>query len=125
MSAGFNEIDDEYDVYCRFDIEKHKKRYANYLEVIIREDGEIVYAVPSHQQKAAEIACEKLNVTREELESRCPQEYYFDYLNWLLMQSNSVAVWTDFCVVPAFNRKHIAAIRKMKLAGIYKEAYQK
>lgn len=34
-----------------FDIETHKKTFKNYLEVIILENGRIVYAVPSHQEK--------------------------------------------------------------------------
>ena len=42
----------EFDIYCDFDIEKHKETYTNYLEVLILENGTIVYAIPSHQMKA-------------------------------------------------------------------------
>ena len=38
-----------YDLNSKFDIEQHKKKYINYLEVIIFPDGHIEYAVPSHQ----------------------------------------------------------------------------
>lgn len=113
-------VEKEYDLYCKFDIEKHKKKYVHYLEVIIKEDGEIEYAVPSHQEKAVRIACEKLGVTKSELERMCPEEYYFDYLNWLLMQSNSVAVWEGLFLAPSINRKQIGSLRRLKLAGIYK-----
>lgn len=41
---------DKYDVYSKFDLEKHKQRFENYFEVIIEEDGMIHYAVPSHQE---------------------------------------------------------------------------
>ena len=35
-----------YSIYSEFDIEQHKKKYVNYLEVLIEQDGRIVYAVP-------------------------------------------------------------------------------
>lgn len=44
-------MENEYSVYCDFDIKQHKKKYVNYLEVLIEKDGRIVYAVPSHQEK--------------------------------------------------------------------------
>lgn len=34
-----------------FDIETHKKTFIDYLEVIIRPDGTVEYAVPSHMYK--------------------------------------------------------------------------
>lgn len=40
-----------YDIYCAFDLEKHKQTYVQYLEVVILEDGTVEYAVPSHQEK--------------------------------------------------------------------------
>lgn len=36
-----------YDIYCAFDLEKHKQTYVQYLEVVILEDGTVEYAVPS------------------------------------------------------------------------------
>lgn len=56
-----------YTVYSDFDIDQHKKTFIHYLEVVIDENGKIMYAVPSHQEKIISLACEKLNVTREEL----------------------------------------------------------
>ena len=44
-----------YDIYCAFDLEKHKQTYVQYLEVVILEDGTVEYAVPSHQEKLIEI----------------------------------------------------------------------
>lgn len=85
-------MENEYSIYCDFDIEQHKKKYVNYLEVLIEEDERIVYAVPSHQEKAIELACQKFRVNRQELMAMCPKEYYFDFLNWLLMVSGAVAV---------------------------------
>lgn len=113
-------MEDEYSIYCDFDIEQHKKKYVNYLEVLIEKDGRIVYAVPSHQEKAIELACQKLGVNRQELMAMCPKEYYCDFLNWLLMISGAVAVWNDFFSAPAVTKKQIASLRRLKMAGIYK-----
>ena len=108
----------EYDLNSDFDIDKHKQKYIHYLEVMIDEDGTIMYAVPSHQEKAISLACSKLGLTRNELCRRCPKEYYFDFLTWLLMQSGAVAVWECQCEGNA-NRKQIAALRRLKMAGLY------
>lgn len=53
-----------YSIYCKFDLQKHKSHFINYLEVIVKPDGEVVYAVPSHQEKLIELACLKLRVNR-------------------------------------------------------------
>lgn len=41
-----------YDLYFEFDIEQHKAKYINYLEVLIKKDGHVLYAVPSHRELA-------------------------------------------------------------------------
>ena len=50
-------MENEYDIYRPFDAEKHKAKYSNYLEVLILEDRTVVYAIPSHQEKAIALAC--------------------------------------------------------------------
>ena len=111
---------DEYDVYSEFDIQKHKQRYVNYLEVMIDRDGKIMYAVPSHQEKAVQMACEVKGMSRTELERACPKDYYFDYLTWLLMQSGAMAVWNEFyqCYEPT--KEQYASLRRLKMNGIYR-----
>lgn len=47
-----------YDLHSDFDIEQHKKIFIHYLEVVIDENGKIMYAVPSHQEKQITLACE-------------------------------------------------------------------
>lgn len=110
----------KYDVYCDFDLEKHKENYVNYLEVMIDKDGTIMYAVPSHQEKAIAMACEAKNVNRAELEKMCPKEYYFDFLTWLLMQSGAMAVWNQYYQCYNVTREQYASLRRLKLAGVYK-----
>lgn len=85
----------EYDLYCKFDIEKHKQTYIHYLEVVMFPDGHIEYAVPSHQEKLIAIACDKLQVSRETLFSMCPKDYYFDVLVWLCNLTGCVSIWTN------------------------------
>ena len=112
----------KYDVYCDFDLEKHKETYINYLEVMIDKDGKIMYAVPSHQEKAIEMACESKGVDRAELSKMCPKEYYFDFLTWLLMQSGAMAVWNEYYQSYNVTRAQYASLRRLKLAGVYKGA---
>ena len=109
-----------YDIYCAFDLEKHKQTYVQYLEVVILEDGTVEYAVPSHQEKLIALACQKQGVSRQELNDLCPREYYYDFLTWLCMQANAVAVWNnDCCYGLGINRKQIGTLRKLKMAGVY------
>ena len=109
-----------YDIYCAFDLEKHKQTYVQYLEVVILEDGTVEYAVPSHQEKLIALACQKKGVSRQELNDLCPREYYYDFLTWLCMQANAVAVWNnDCCYGLSINRKQIGTLRKLKMAGVY------
>lgn len=110
----------KYDIHCKFDIEQHRKTYINYLEVMIKEDGEIVYAVPSHQEMASALACERLRVSKEELLAACPSEYYCDYMTWLLSISGAIAVWTGYCIAPHATKKQIRSLKRLKLAGLYK-----
>lgn len=108
-----------YNLYCDFDIEMHKKTYINYLEVVIRADGTVEYAVPSHQEKLIKISCEKLGISRDELENSCPSEFWCDYLKWLCIQSGCVAVWNYYCQYESITTKQIVALRKLKNEGIY------
>lgn len=113
-----------YDIYCDFDLDKHKQTYIDYLEVLILEDGKVVYAIPSHQQKAIALCCKKLNVSRNELNAMCPQEYYFDYLTWLLNICGAVSVWSTRYKTGTngLNGKQRATLRRLKLNGLYRGA---
>jgi hypothetical protein len=106
-------------LFAPFDVETHKKTFINYLEVVILEDGTIEYAVPSHQKKATSIACKKLHVTEQELADMCPQEFYFDYNNWLCKMAGCVMVWNEFTMGER-NEKQAAAIERLKKEGLYR-----
>lgn len=109
----------EYSVYSEFDLDKHKQTYVNYLEVLIDEDGTIMYAVPSHQEKAISLACSRTGLSRKSLDELCPQEYYGDYLTWLCMVAKVVFVWNGHCVAVNPTVKQIGSLRRLKMAGIY------
>lgn len=108
-----------YTVYSDFDIDQHKKTFTHYLEVVIDESGKIMYAVPSHQEKMIALACKKLNVTREELNAMCPQEYYFDFMDWLCKMSGACAVWENFIQCDKLTEQQIKALQMLKDNGLY------
>ena len=106
-------------LHGKFDIETHKKTFVNYLEVVIREDGTIEYAVPSHQEKLINIAMKNLGVTRMQLYAMCPAEYMFSVCEWLCEITNCISVWNDYCVgVP--NDAQAVSLRTLKSHGLYR-----
>ena len=111
-----------YDLYSEFDIQKHKETFVNYLEVLIEPNGHVLYAIPSHQEMAIKLACDAKGWTREELNQACPQEYYFDFLVWVLSLTGCVSVWNDF-YMGELNEKQREKLIEMKREGIYKGSY--
>lgn len=106
-------------LYKPFDFQVHKQTFVNYLEVVVDESGTIMYAVPSHQEKLIKLACEKLNVSRNQLMDLCPPEYYFNFIEWLCKVSGCVSVWNDFYIgIP--NEKQKDMIKKLSEEHLYK-----
>lgn len=108
-----------YDLYSEFDIQKHKEKYINYLEVLIEPDGHVIYAVPSHQEKAIELAMASKGWTRDELRKACPPECWFDFLDWLLEQTGCISVWTRM-IAGNPNPVQKEKLLELKMAGLYK-----
>ena len=108
-----------YNLYSEFDIEQHKKTFIHYLEVVIDENGKIMYAVPSHQEMLIRLACEKLNITREELNTMCPKEYYCDFMDWLCKISGACAVWERFIKADRLTEKQVKALQMLRENGLY------
>ena len=103
-----------------FDVETHKKTFINYLEVVILENnGKILYAVPSHQELLIKLACEKHNVTRDELNDMCPPEYYFDFIKWLHMVSKAIPVWNEYYIGEP-NEEQLETLKMLKREGLFK-----
>ena len=112
--------EETYGLHSAFDIEKHKATFPYYLEVVIAADGKVMYAVPSHQEKLIALACQKLGITRDELKTLCPREFYFDFLKWLCLLTGAMSVWNDWCEYGNPSAKQIGMLRKLKMAGLYK-----
>ena len=111
-----------YNLYSEFDLIQHKKHYLNYLEVIIFPDGHVEYAIPSHQEKLIKVCCNKLNVSRDELNDMCPPEYYCDFIVWLCHVSECVSVWNNFIVKSDKNDltiEQLETLRKLKHEHLY------
>ena len=109
----------KYSIYCNFDINKHKETYTDYLEVIIDQNGKVMYAIPSHQEKLIQMACSKLNCTRQELNDMCPKEYYCDFITWLCKITHAVSVWNNFYIAYSLNQKQRKKLLQLKEAGIF------
>jgi len=118
--SGVGLREEAYSIYSPFNAEEHKKKYINYLKVVILEDGTVEYAIPSHQEKLIKIACQKLSVNRSELDTMCPPQYWCDFMRWLSIQTGAIAVWTDGYVAAKVNRRQLATMKRLKLFGIYK-----
>lgn len=54
-------------LHSKFDVEVHSKHFINYCEVIVLPNGEVEYAVPSHERKAIEIFKREFNLSDEDL----------------------------------------------------------
>lgn len=83
-----------YNVHSEFDLKKHKEKFINYLEVVIEPNGKIHYAVPSHQLFLEKYGAKINNISQEDFVESCPTEYWGDYLNWLINETNCVSVWS-------------------------------
>lgn len=112
-----------YGLQSKFDIEKHKVHFIDYLEVVILPNGEVQYAVPSHTTKAELLCMEKLSITREELWKACPPQYMFDYLPWLLSICGAVSVWNTFYTLgigKELTRQQYLTLKELKMHGLFK-----
>lgn len=107
-----------YSVHSPFNVVSHKATFINYLEVIILEDGTIEYAVPSHQEKLIAIACNKFQITRQELDDLCPKEFYLDFMKWLCNITNCVTVYNEF-TEGRMNLEQLHKLIFLKSHGLY------
>lgn len=83
-------------LHGKFDLQTHAENFICYLEVIIRRDGTIEYAVPSHQKKLEAIAREAYGI---QFEMMLP-DVSGDYLQWLVDTTGCISVWNKFCIKP-------------------------
>jgi len=114
-------MQEKYDLYSKFDIEKHKNTFVNYLEVIITEDGTIHYAVPSHQEYMIMLAMKKNDWTREELRriAQSDTDAYCDFMVWLSKVTQAVSVWNNFISFYSINSAQWRSLKDLKSSGLF------
>lgn len=107
-----------------FSIERHKAApYHITLEVMIAPDGTIEYAMPSHQEYLIKKAMELHQWSRQELMDACPPEYYFNFMEWLVQESGGyIPVWEQYTMNWTITGKQAAALRQLKMAGLFRGA---
>ncbi len=109
---------ESYDLHSDFDIQKHKENFINYLEVVIHPDGSVHYAVPSHQEYLIRYICEHRNITREELEAKCPREYYCDFMTWLCGLSGCICVWSHLATGTQVTATQAKTLDQLRASGL-------
>ena len=73
-----------------FDVETHKATFIDYLEVVITENGTVVYACPGHVEVMERIALAK-GISPDS----CPRSHWLDYDGWLRDVTGCVCVWNE------------------------------
>lgn len=101
-----------------FNIKTHKKTFINYLEVIILEDGTVIYAVPSHQMALIHLAAKQNNCTERDVYDMCPKEYYGDVTGWLSKITKAIPVWGGFHIGLA-NEAQTATLLELKRQHLF------
>lgn len=107
-----------YNLHSKFDIELHKKHFKDYLEVIILKNGDVEYAVPSHQVKLTQIATGKHTLSYTEMWNEVPADRQFDALEWALETTEAIPVWNDF-IIGSPNTAQFETLKRLHEAGLY------
>lgn len=98
-----------------------KSLFYSEFEVMIDPEGNIVKALPSHQEFLINKCMERLGFNRDLLMAACPPEYYFDFMRWLIPMSGGwIPVWNVGVMDYPVTKKQLAALKKLKLHGFYK-----
>lgn len=109
-------------LHSEFNIETHKNTFINYLEVIIDDEGKIMYAVPSHMERLIEVYMERYNVTREEIICKLTYEpsweYGLDMSAWLCEKLHCICVWFE-CYKGKPNQIQLNKLKTLRLSGVY------
>ena len=99
----------------KFDVRVHKNSFINYLEVIIRPDGTVEYAVPSHMMKLASIYGKSMDQIFEEYSNdKCG----LDPVEWLCDKTGCISVWSEGYTGKA-NRVQKNALWFLHYNGVY------
>lgn len=109
---------DQHVLHEPFSIDVHKEYFVMYLEIIILENGEVYYAVPSHRYFCEAYIMFKNNWTVEQMKKACPREFWGDYNRWLTKESGALMVW-DYRYEGEPNKKQIEVLEELQREGLY------
>ena len=83
------------------------------MEIVIDENGEIHYAVPSHQMFMENILKKRYGESEFKRMITEDKEAWYDYLPWLCKHTKCVPVWNEFyCGKP--NDKQLQKLQQLK-----------
>ena len=119
--------EDENVLHQPFDMEKHKKTFIHYLEIVILEDGTIEYAVPSHNKKLESICCEKLGIKpfeyfsspqlTDDFKSKYGNNWWY-WEDYLYETSKAICVWENmYRGTP--NKEQLYKLKQLKDNELY------
>lgn len=91
------------------------------FEVMIDPEGNIVKALPSHQEFLIMKSMILHGYSRELLMAACPPAYYYDFMRWLIPMSGGwIPVWNIGVMDYPVTKKQLAALKKLKVMGFYR-----
>ena len=101
---------------------QHNRKYHYYCEAVILADGDIQYAIPSHQYKLISLygltMDEVLNqaLKYQKLLDRIP--LLANPTHWMVEDLTVVSCWYDYAVVPFdYTGEQVQALKTLKLNG--------
>lgn len=91
--------------------------WINYCEIIIKSNGLIELARPSHTEKIIEIYCDAEEITRDEFVNKFPAN--LSIVDFIVEKYSLISVWYNYIIRPAkinrFQQKTLEALVKEKL----------
>lgn len=91
------------------------------FEVMIDPDGNVVKALPSHQEFLIMKSMIRYGYSRELLMAACPPEYHYDFMKWLIPMSGGwIPVWNIGIMDYPVTKKQLAVLKKLKVMGFYR-----
>lgn len=91
--------------------------WINYCEIIIKSNGLIELARPSHTEKIIEIYCDAEEITRDEFVNKFPTS--LSIVDFIVEKYSLISVWHNYIIRPAkinrFQQKTLEALVKEKL----------
>ena len=92
---------------------KEPDKWKGSCEIIIKRNGEIELARPSHTEKLIEIYCNNMGITREEFTQTFPT--FLHIISFICEKFKLICVWYDFLIGPEkFNRFQNRTLKLLK-----------